>query len=73
MGENICKQCDRQGINLQNLQITHEAQYQENKQPNQKWAEDINRHFSEGEIQMDKRLMKRCLTSLLLEKCKSKL
>ena len=73
MGENICKQCDWQGISLQNLQITHEAQYQENKQPNQKWAGDLNRHFSEGEIQMDKRLMKRCSTSLLLEKCKSKL
>ena len=36
MGENICKQCDQQGISLQNLQIAHVAQYQESKQPNQK-------------------------------------
>ena len=37
MGENICKRCDQQGINLQNLQTTHVAQYQKTKQqPNQK-------------------------------------
>ena len=27
MGENICKQCEWQGINLQNLHISHVAQY----------------------------------------------
>ena len=36
MGENICKQCDPQEINLQNIQTTPAAQYQKNKQPNQK-------------------------------------
>ena len=36
MGENICKPCDQQGINLQNLQTAHTAQYQKNKQPSQK-------------------------------------
>ena len=36
MGENICKRCDRQGFNLQNIQTAHAAQYQKNKQPNQK-------------------------------------
>ena len=36
LGENICKQCDQQGINLQNIQTAHAAQYQKNKQPNQK-------------------------------------
>ena len=36
MGENICKQCNWQGINLQNLQTGHAAQYQKHKQPNQK-------------------------------------
>ena len=41
MGEDICKKYDQQGINLQNLQTVHAAQYQKNKQPNQKngqWA-----------------------------------
>ena len=36
MGENICKQSNQQGINLQNMQTAHTAQYQKNKQPNQK-------------------------------------
>ena len=35
MGENICKQSDPLGINFQNIQTAHEAQYQKNKQPNQ--------------------------------------
>ena len=28
MGENICKGCDWQGINLQNMQTANTAQYQ---------------------------------------------
>ena len=36
MGENICKRSNQQGINLQNIQIAHAAQYQNNKKPNQK-------------------------------------
>ena len=36
MGENICKQSNRQEINLQNIQAGHAAQYQKNKQPNPK-------------------------------------
>ena len=35
MEENMHKQSDQQGINLQNIQKTLEAQYQKNKQPNQ--------------------------------------
>ena len=35
-----------QGINFQNIQTAHTAQYQEDKQPYQQWAEDLNRHFS---------------------------
>ena len=45
MWENICKWCDWQGINFQNLQTAHIAQYQKNKQPNKKWTEDLNRHY----------------------------
>ena len=36
MGENICKWSDWQGINLQNIQTAPAAQYQKNKQTNQK-------------------------------------
>ena len=35
MGENICKRCDWQGLNLQNIQTTHTTQYQTNKQTTQ--------------------------------------
>ena len=36
MGENIYKWWDWQGVSLQNLQTAHGAQYEKNKQPNQK-------------------------------------
>ena len=36
MGENICKQSNWQGINLQNIQTAHAAQYKKTKQPNKK-------------------------------------
>ena len=52
MGENIFKQSDQQGLNLQNIPTAHTVRYKNTNNAIKKWAEDLNRHFSKEDIQM---------------------
>ena len=56
MGENICKQSNQQGINLQNIQTAHAAQFPKKQIiQSKKWAKDLNRHCSKEDIRWPKR------------------
>ena len=43
---------------------TYSSISKQNKEPNKKWVDDLNRHFFKEDIQMAKKHMKRC--SILL-------
>ena len=71
-GEDLCKRCNWQEPTLQNIQIAHTTQQQKTKQPNWKMDSRLNRHFSQEDIWLGIKYMKKSSIPLL-EKCKSEL
>ena len=65
MGENNANETTDKGLISRIYKQLIQLNARKNKQPNQKWEKDLNRHFSKEDIQVANKLMKRCSTPLI--------
>ena len=62
----------QQTKNLKNIQAAHAAQFQKNKQPNQKMSQRTKKTFLQRRHTDGNKYTKRCSTSLIVRKMKIK-